>query len=236
MRRPLLGVCICLFMIIAIWTQRTNPPPRTGEVTGWDGQTILLTGQVYEKEYRIANGEEIVILYLKTILYSTEADASYQQIKQASNRLSEINPTDKLICEMYVSGLQSKQIPPLGSEVFLQGEWQSMSHATNPGEFDAANFYRIEGIGARIKNTKLLGTGKQYWPVRELLCRIRQHFCENLYMSFPKKEASILAKMLLGIGNGLDEEVRDLYQENGIVHILSISGVCTLSLVSLRPP
>ncbi len=226
MRRPLLTVCICLFVSIAIGTQLKNPLSRSGDITGWDGQTILLTGQVYEKEYRVNNGEETLVLYLKSILYSTEAEASYQQIKQASMKLSELNPTEKLICEISLSELpKGCQVPALGSEVFLRGKWQSIKHATNPGEFDAANYYRIEGIGARLKNTELLGVGNKKWPVREALHQLKKHFLVNLHEAFPEKEASILAKMLLGIGGGLDEEVRELYQDNGIVHILSISGL-----------
>lgn len=226
MRRPLLFGCICLFVSIALWTQLKNPLPLTGDVTGWDGQTVLLTGQVYEKEYRVSNGEKTQVLYLKSILYSTEADASYFQIKQASGKLSEINPAENLICEVSLSAQSGeKTIPALGSEVFLQGEWQSMTHATNPGEFDTANYYMIEGIGARLKNVRVLAIGESKWPIRETLYRLRQHFQQNLYSVFEEKEASILAKMLLGVGAGLDEEVHKLYQENGIVHILSISGL-----------
>lgn len=226
MRRPLLTVCICLFVSIALWTQLKNPPPWTGDATGWDGQTVLLIGQVYEKEYRVSYGEEILVLYLKSILYSTEADASYLQIKQASKKLSELNPTENIICEISLTQLPADSfLPVLGSEVLVRGEWQSMTHATNPGEFDAADYYRIEGIGARLKSVELLGSGEKGWPVREALYQFRQHLLKNLYTAFPEKEASILAKMLLGVGSGLDEEVRDLYQNNGIVHILSISGL-----------
>ncbi len=226
MRRPLLVVCICLFVSIALWTQLQNPPPWIGDATGWEGETVLLAGQVYEKEYRISYGEEILVLYLKSILYSTEADASYLQMKQALKKLSEINPTKNLICEINLSRLpEGSFLPALGSEVFLRGEWQSMEHATNPGEFDAANYYVIEGVGARLKNAELLGVGKKGWPIREALYQLRLHLLKNLYAGFPQKEASILAKMLLGVDSGLDEAVRNLYQENGIVHILSISGL-----------
>lgn len=226
MGRPLFVVCICLFVSIALWTQLQNPPPWIGDATGWEGETVLLAGQVYEKEYRISYGEEILVLHLKSILYSTEADASCLQMKPAFKKLSEINPANNVICEIHLSRLpEGSLMPALGSQVFLRGEWQGMEHATNPGEFDAANYYVIEGVGARLKNAELLGAGKEGWPIREALYQLRQYLLKNLYAGFPQKEASILAKMLLGVDSGLDEAVRDLYQDNGIVHILSISGL-----------
>ena len=226
MRRPLLFVCICLFVSFALWTQLKNPLSRNGDMTDWEGESILLTGQVYDKEYRISYGEEVLVLYLKSILYSTEADASYLQIKQASRKLSDIIPTENLICELYINQLPKENAwPALGSEVLLRGQLYSISPATNPGEFDAAAYYRIEGIGARLKAVELLGNGTSRWYFREFLYQLRERLQKNLYAGFPQKEASILAKMLLGTGYGLDEEIRDLYQDNGIVHILSISGL-----------
>ena len=98
MRRPLLLVCTCLFISIALWTQLKMPLPKAVEAADWEGKTVLLIGQVYDKEFRTSYGEETLVLYLKSILYSTEAEASYSQIKQASWKLSDIISTDNLSC------------------------------------------------------------------------------------------------------------------------------------------
>ena len=219
MRRPLLCGCICLFVCITLWMQINNPPPLDGSDTAREGEWVSLTGQVYQKEYRVYYGEEVLVLYLNSILYSEEAAASSAKIKQ-------INPTNNLICELKLNELpEGSLVPKLGMKVQIQGSWRDFAHATNPGEFDAADYYTILGISAKIEDARLSAIGKQYWPVRETLYQIKQHFLGNLYRAFPQKEASILAKMLLGDGSGLDEEIRELYQSNGIVHILSISGL-----------
>ncbi len=226
MKRPLLGVCICLFIVIALMEQFVNPPPWKCDNTSWEGKTVTLIGQVYKKEYRISFGEERLIIYLKSCFYSKEANASYQQIKKASNKLSEINPIENIICEINISELpQGQFVPELGNNVLVRGIWQSFEHATNPGEFDAANYYAIEGIGAKIQRAELLAADKSNWPLREVLYKCRRQFLKNLYYAFPQNEAAILAKMLLGDGSGLDKEIKNLYQSNGIVHILSISGL-----------
>lgn len=47
-----------------------------------------------------------------------------------------------------------------------------------------------------------------------------------------EEDGSIFAAMLLGDKSGMSEEIRDLYQKNGIAHLLAVSGL-HLSLVSL---
>ncbi len=226
MRRPLLYVCIILFVCIAAWMQITSPPPFEADHTGWEGETVIVTGRVYQKEYRIRYGEEILVLYLDSIMYSDEPNAVHSKQTQFSKKLSDINSFSKIICEIKVNELsEGDSVPRLGSKVILQGTWKGYSHATNPGEFDAANYYAILGISACVRDAKLHAVGEHFWYLRETLYLCKERWLRNIYCSLPQKDASILAKMLLGDGSGLDEEIRDLYQSNGIVHILSISGL-----------
>lgn len=226
MRRPLLYGCIILFIILAQLTQWMNPPPWNACNTGWEGEEVSLLGQVCKKEYRVNNGEEKIIIYLDSVYYSEEEDFSSLQVNDYSKKLSEINPFNKVICELNISALPAGDfVPVLGNKVIVQGKWQNFQGATNPGEFDAAHYYAIEGIGGRLQDTVLLAADESCWKIRECLFKLRQHWLRNLYQAMPQKEASVLAKMLLGDGSGLDKELRNLYQSNGIVHILSISGL-----------
>ena len=45
-----------------------------------------------------------------------------------------------------------------------------------------------------------------------------------------ERDGSALAAILLGEKSGMDQEMKELYQVNGIGHILAISGVKTLKL------
>ncbi len=217
MRRPLLCGCICLFLLVALWTKLFHPLPRSVGDTDGEGDYVTLMGQVYQKEYRISYGEEKIRLFLTSIIYSDEADSSTNQTK---------NTPENIICEIPVEVLREwGKVPTLGCHIVAEGLLQAFSHATNEGEFDAANYYTIEGIGATLKEARILKMDQEQWYIREGLYQLRQYLLGNLYRAFPEKEASILAKMLLGDGSGLDKEIRDLYQANGIVHILSISGL-----------
>lgn len=225
MRRPLLCFCICLFILLSLWTKITHPLPRSADNAEWDGQYVSLKGQVYQKEYRICYGEEKLVLYLDSISILNGQEPSVVQTKSIPN---------KLIYEISLNELrQADYMPPLGCNIVVDGTLQSFLHATNEGEFDAANYYAIDGICGRVEEGTFFKMDSHSWSIRERLFKLRQHFLRNLYQAFPEREASILAKMLLGDGSGLEKEIRDLYQSNGIIHILSISGVNTLNLVSL---
>ena len=120
--------------------------------------------------------------------------------------------------------------PKIGSHVTEQGTFYSFRPASNPGEFDTQAYYRTLGIAGRLKESSVLSADSRYSRWRETLYGIRQYFQNRLYTVFPEKEASILSAMLLGEKGELDREVKELYKRNGIIHILSISGVKTLKL------
>lgn len=211
MKRPLFFGCICLIALIAIWTCYFDAPPFYGDVPVKEGEHIIITGQVYQKEYRSYYGTDKTNLYLKSITI----------IDSDTGQVSDLNPKYKIICELN----REQKEPELGRSLRMSGTWQLYEHASNPGEFDLADYYATEGIVGKLANARIEAQGERFWPLRKQLYHLRTLLKDRLYAALPQKEASILAKMLLGEKSGLDEGVKDLYQRNGIVHILSISGL-----------
>ncbi len=210
MRRPLFMICLCLVTIAAVrlWFNQF-PDRREGYQSFFpkDGEVITVAGRVSEKSTK-----EIII---DSITLSYAADS--QQT---------IPIEEKLICEW-----QETEELRLGSTVVLNGVVEDFSTATNPGEFDVAKYYETMEIGGRLVNVSLVSQSSDYSVVKEGLYQLRGYFKERLYTVFPEKEASILTAMLLGDKEELNRDIKELYQKNGIVHILSISGVKTLLLV-----
>ena len=211
MKRPLLFVSICLSLIIAVWTSCVDAPPFYSPLTVKDGEQIIALGQVYQKESRSYYGAEQTNLYLKSIKY---LDSSTGQVQT-------LNPKFKIICEYR----ELDKVVCLGEIVEISGTWKEYVHAANPGQFDSADHYAVQNIVGKVKAEKLTVTGGRVQQFREKLHQCKIWLLGRLYQYLPEKEAGILAKMLLGDGSGLDEEVKDLYQRNGIIHILSISGL-----------
>lgn len=113
----------------------------------------------------------------------------------------------------------------LGSRVAVQGQLELYQHASNPGEWDSADYNLIIGVAGQLKQAGLLGSDNGRWRIREALLCFRHILKDRLYQALSDREASVLAKMLLGEKYGLDQELKELYQNNGIAHVLAISGL-----------
>lgn len=198
MRRPLFVVCLCLVVIAGMMVRETD-------WSGLDGRSCIVTGQVYQKD-----NEYFYLNSIHSINLEQQAAASQQTIPF----------TENLICE-YNMDTEVR----LGSIVQVSGNFEAFSAATNPGEFHQAQYYHSLQIGGKLRDIDILEASEEYSQLQELLFRIRMYFGERLHQIFPEKEASIMNAMLLGDKTELNKEIKALYQNNGIIHILSISGL-----------
>lgn len=240
-KRPLLCGCLILIAVIVLYQRLADPPPWEPQLPRTlEGQLVTVTGQVYDKEVRTLYGQEILVLYLRSITVSSDTESGDGD---SVPDISEQKINDRLICRLaidqaacpntsdsdpsrqedMVSALE-RQIC-LGSRTAVQGKLELYSHATNPGEWDSANYNLITGVAGQLKQAQLLGADRGEWRTREWLYRCRIWLEGRLYQALPQTEASILARMLLGEKYGLDQEIKELYQNNGIAHILAISGL-----------
>ncbi len=178
------------------------PKGQVGADTLEDGSLLTLTGQVYQKD-----SDEY---YLRTVSIISSAVDPQQTIPCKDNMICEID------CDTQI---------PLGSVVLITGVFRPFLSATNPGEFDAKAYYRTLGIGGRIKNAALLVQGEDFWPLREALYRLKNLMKQRFERALPQGDGAILCALLLGDKKELDPELKELYRQNGILHILSISSL-----------
>lgn len=232
MQRPLLAVCMCFVTVTAaflvadstfLWRGSTvcreenctyqeesaglseDELERNG-IAGinpevWDARTVIVTGNVYRKDSKY--------FYLDSVFIQNHA----------ANLQRTIPLEENLLCEYGAAA------PKIGSTVTVTGSFSAFGRATNPGEFDTAEYYHTLGIAGRITEISDLKSSEDYSLWQETLFELRCYFKQRLYHIFPEKEASIMAAMLLGDKQDIDGEIKELYQENGIIHILSISGL-----------
>lgn len=211
MRRPLFFFCFCLVAFAAVRYHCRNIPAGGGPP---DGTLLTVTGKIIEKDQTS---------FVIKIQNAAVLRQDYPTVK-SNNRL----PDDwqaKMSGEKLLCGYDSARELLLGSKVTLQGDFSAFRNATNPGEFDYALYYHSLGYAGRMENTVLTEKEPGSVSVREWLYRLRCFWEEKLYRIFPEKEASVMTAILLGDKSGVDEEIKKLYQRNGIIHILSISGL-----------
>lgn len=233
-KRPLLCGCLALAAVVVLWQRLTGPPPWEPELSReLEGQLVTVTGQVYEKEIRTLYGEEILVLYLRSVVVSSDTQSG-DGGSVPDNSEQKVN--DRLICQLAKDQSAWESVSAegeislweqaaLGSRVAVRGQLELYRHATNPGEWDSADYNLIDGVAGQLKQARLLGSDNGQWRLREGLLNCRRCLSRRLYQALPFREASVLAKMLLGEAYGLDRELKTLYQNNGIAHVLAISGL-----------
>ena len=141
-----------------------------------------------------------------------------------NNQIS-LSKGDSYLCEnviLYTSEMQDYRI---GNKILAVGTLEKFKKASNPGQFNEELYYQIENIDFKliadrvtIRDRKYLRYSQFLYDKKERLIKVYRSILEN-------REAGTLIAMLLGEKYLLEEDVRQLYQENGISHILAISGL-----------
>lgn len=112
-----------------------------------------------------------------------------------------------------------------GSILNISGVCQEIKEPGNPGQFDLKKYYETKEIQMVLNKGKVLSAGRTYWHIRQFLWDVRERFKRTFLQIANEENASVLDAMLLGDKKELDPEVKKLYQDNGIAHILAISGL-----------
>lgn len=207
MKRKLFAVCAGIVALITVMLMSGYSPGKGQLACDYlvNGEQIFVSAIVSRKDSNK--------IYLDSIIIKECAASSQQNIPIRDGFIIEYDE------------IREGDMPKTGQAVILRGVFSEYSHATNPGEFDAAEYYHQLGIGGRLKRVEIIGRSEGYSLIKEKLFEIREIFRERLYYIFPEKEAGTMCTILLGDKSGLDGEVRDMYRRNGIIHILSISGL-----------
>lgn len=199
-RRP---VCLfsCIFALLAAVCVYSGGPPA--EDLPEEGRQIELTGIVTNWEYRVTYGKKTSVFYVR-------------DVKDKNDR--------QVMCYMKEAG-EKTALPRIGETVRVSGKVSLFKGASNPGEFNLKEYYQILRVSYRLNQTEILERSESGFPLKEKLSQIKYACCGVLEKIYPAKEASVLKAMLLGEKSGLEEEIKELYQLNGLIHILAISGL-----------
>ena len=111
-----------------------------------------------------------------------------------------------------------------GDRVYVKGELAIPDQARNPGQFDMLSYLKSRGFQYVCfpKQIERISSSLSY---RTLLLALRQKLADVFLRLFGEREGGIACAMILGETACLPEDIRRLYQEMGIVHILAISGL-----------
>jgi competence protein ComEC len=134
-----------------------------------------------------------------------------------------------VVNERVVLFVQTKQqVVEKGDVVLVAAPFEEIANAGNPGEFDAAYFWRSKGI----RHMAFVGSGQfsflyqeeQGWIARSLDAT-RAALQQMLKTHMTGDELAIALALILGDKSLLDTEVKNSFINTGAMHILAVSGL-----------
>ena len=197
--RPLCFVCLCFLMIQTIILI----------VIGGESMSEIPASSIFYDE----NEKSVFIhgqVYKKTSL------SKFQILYLKNNSVSDSN------IMVYDDNFIDVAI---GQTVALRGTTRCFDVARNPGNFDQRLYYAKQDIYGVVWCDKVAEiSGKENWCM-EKLYRFKIHWKNLIYEAIGEENGAILSAMLLGEKGDMEPEMKELYQKNGIGHILAISGL-----------
>ncbi|MCD7805901.1 MAG: DNA internalization-related competence protein ComEC/Rec2 [Lachnospiraceae bacterium] len=205
MRRPF--VVICLLFVLALRLYFCIFVPGYGQLTD-SGQFVYVSGKVSDMEVRETDSYVRYVITLSEISLRESTDGE----------TSESWP--QLACYFAEDpGLH------IGEKVWVQGTFRYYSQAQNPGQFDLYRYYYVKGRPGYLTGASLLWRDGEAHPVGDLIGSTRTFFNNRLAFFFGDAYLGVMQAMLLGVKTELEDDVRDLFSDSGILHILTISGL-----------
>lgn len=214
-KRPLVVAVLFIMLLIMAYD---NLKPDEG--FAYYGKTLSLTGRVKEiKSYVIPFGGRRFRLKIKAD--SDEINAFILKVKE-----------EKLLegCQLEPDyrndDLSTLEESLYGRRISCKGQFEPFDKAVNEGEFDAGAHYENEGYTGVLdaEEIRFIKEEERFSP-DIYLHRLNTAISKKYHRILNEENAGSLSAMVLGDKRGLDEEIKELYQENSISHLLSISGL-----------
>lgn len=197
---------------------------------------ILSEEQTYKKRYifddLLKNNDKISMNISGEFESSLEGENSDSIIlkhvrlyENSSYNLKMLNDAYLPAIIIYVNDIP-KDINP-GNQINCKAKLMNIKSATNPGEFDLRQYYcekKIYYMAVCSEGDINIINAKSN-VIKTFLFQLRDNIKKVYIKCLPEKEAGIICAMLLGDKSIIDEDVKELYRQNGIGHLLAISGL-----------
>ena len=118
---------------------------------------------------------------------------------------------------------QKTGLPP-GSLIKVKGKLIPVEGPSNPGGFDAGQYYGCRHIWYFLKEGTVTDRSLPQGGYRSFLVSLRER-AGRILKETAGESAPVFSAMVLGDKSGLSPELQMKYQQAGIIHILAISGL-----------
>ncbi len=196
----------------------------------FSGMKVCLRGEV--QEYTEAAGK--AKLRVRNALLSSAYGArdTLPVSATAAMRARYDQPVGTILVYLDAEDSLHARRPLPAEQIEVYGKISLAEAARNEGQFDFRLYYRTISVHGSVYGTSFRIIGGDPKPFARGLQSLRLRMGTILDQLLPPQDAGIYRALLTGDKSAMDEDIRSLYQENGIAHILAVSGL-HLSILGL---
>ena len=209
MRKRKLCIAALLFLWYPLWMLWTQEPSAEKTLSALlekaDGEQVWISGIVSRREA----SEKYHICYLESI----RSVSSGKRI------------TDHWKFLIYIPRNKNIETVRVGNRIEVSGRLDLFETAVNPGMFDQRQYYHRRGVAAGIWAESVQIRDASVRQSGEFLCRTSILWSEKLCSLLGEKQGGILSAMLFGEKHHIPAEIKELYRQSGIGHVLAISAL-----------
>lgn len=194
------AVCMVLFTAATVHTKEQTERNQEIERLLASCGSITVQGEIYQTEEK----KEQFIYYLK----NTRIFAEQKQYKCGR-----------------IQVYSSQNSYRMGNQIQVTGWYEAFQLPRNEGNFNEKQYYQSKNIRFKVISQKeILLSSKINSP--QIAAEHFQRQIEEVFTAcLQPKEAGILMRMVLGVKDQTDQEIKELYQKAGISHVLAVSGL-----------
>lgn len=113
----------------------------------------------------------------------------------------------------------------IGDCVEVSGKIKPFATIRNPGEFDQGLYYQSLHIQYKCSGKIIKVTQHTSNKILQKILLLKKKLSNSYDTICEDSDAAIYKSIVIGDKDDLSQEIRDMYKENGIAHLLSISGL-----------
>ncbi|WP_258929570.1 ComEC/Rec2 family competence protein [Flavobacterium davisii] len=170
------------------------------------GKKVYIKGIIYERLKSTPNKKRYIV--------------SIQSINQKNN-------SGKVILNIIKEKQNAIELT-IGSVLLMKGVIYPIQTVNNLGQFDYASYLKTKNIYGQlcVKKEDLKSISPPVRSIRYYAALFRDRIINRLQKNgFPEKELAVLTALVIGQQQEVDEHLTRVYQDAGIIHILSVSGL-----------
>ena len=244
MRRPMCILSVLFLLLIAAFVQIFSIIPQNYDRIPLlaDQTGITVVGRVENLTVK----EECIVCTLKHVSIPTEYDQGglngkyglliyFPAASEAAEATEQAGDAVKGTAGGAAGGMRADLLK-IGATVSCSGTYCKFQAAENEGQFHTRKYYTCKGIDGFVSDPVILDVKDPVFGVSDALYRLREGIRGIFYAYLDEQDAAIMTALLLGDKGMLSSDVKTLYQNAGIAHILSLSGlhVAAIGLTLLK--